>query len=221
MEILDIIASAQGGALVTHLAAAAGVDQETARAALDRLVPEIARRIAEKATDPDEYEHLLGVVDDSEADDYLDNPRTLLSRSATKDGEDILAYLYGSLDAARREAARIGAPPGMKKPTFEALMTFAAALVLAAMTRRSKTLAMPAAGLVGGAGGGIASVLIGAVVKGLVDGMKRALVPRRRRTRISRRRSSSSRRKRSSRTPSLNDILGDLVKGALKPKSGR
>jgi len=221
MQILDIIASAQGGHLITHLAAAAGVDQETARSALDRLVPEIARRIAEKADDPDERAYLLDVVDDSEADDYLDNPRTLLSRSATKDGEDILAYLYGSLAAARREAARIGAPPGMEEPTFEALMTFAAVLVLAAMTRRNKRLAMPAATPGSGAGGGIAAALVSAVVKGFVDGMKRALVPRRRRTRISTRRSSRTRRKRSSSKPGLNDILGDLVKDALKPKSGR
>jgi len=221
MEIPEIIASAQGGHLITHLAAAAGVDQPTARAALDRLVPEIASRIADKAGDPEEHQHLLDVVDDSEADDYLDNPRTLLSRSATKDGEDILAYLYGSVAAARREAARIGAPAGMEQPTFEALMTFAAVLVLAAMTRRSKRLAMPAAGLLGSGNGGIAAALIGAVVKGLIDGMKRALVPRRRRTSIGTRRRSSSRRKKSNRKPDLNDILGDLVKDALKPKSGR
>lgn len=220
MQILDIIASAQGGHLVTHLAAAAGVDQETARSALDRLVPEIARRIADKAGDPDEREHLLAVVDDSEADDYLDTPRTLLSRTATKDGEDILAYLYGSVASARREAARIGTPPGMEEQTFEALMTFAAVLVLAAMTRRNKRLAMPAAGLLWSANGGVAAALVGAVVKGLVDGMKRALVPRRRRTRIGTRRSSRTKRKRSSRKPSLSDILGDLVKETLKPKSG-
>lgn len=221
MEIFDIIVSSQGGALIAHLAAAAGVDQETARSALDRLVPEIGRCIAEKATNSEEHERLLAVVADSEADDYLDTPRTLLSRSAVQDGEDILTYLYGSLEAARAEAARIGAPDGMTQATFERLMTFAAALVLAAMTRRSKTLAMPAAALGSSSGGGIVAALVGAVVKGLVDGMKRALVPRRRRTRIGSRRTSRTRRKKSTRTPSLNDILGDLVKDALKPKSGR
>jgi len=219
MEILDIITSAQSGGLIVQLATAAGVDPQTARTALDALVPAIAGRIAEKASDEDEHAHLLAVVDDSEADDYLDNARTLLSRSAVRDGEDILTYLYGSLDAARSEAERISAPAGMTQETFDRLMTFAAALVLAAMTRRNKMLKMPATALGVSAGSCIAAGLVGAVIKGFVDGMKRALVPRRRRTRIGTRRTSRTRRKRSSRAPSLNDILGNLVKDELKPKS--
>jgi len=222
MEILDIIAAGQGGGLITRLGAAAGVDAATARAALDRLAPDIAQRIAARARDPQEFEHLLDVLEEGEADAYLDSPRALLSRAATRDGEDILAHLYGSLDAARREATIIGAPAGMKAAVFERFMTFAAALVLAAMTRRNKMLAMPAAASQSVASqGGIVAMLIDAVVKGLVDGFKRAMLPRRRRASTTygrKKKRSGPKRSTRTRTPSLQDILGDIVKDAVKPR---
>jgi hypothetical protein len=223
MELLDIIAAGQGGALITRLGAAAGVDAATARAALDKLAPEIARRIAAKAQDPDEYEHLLDVLEEGEADAYLDSPRALLSRAAAQDGEDILAHLYGSLDAARREAGRIGAPDGMTPAIFERFMSYAAAVVLAAMTRRNKALAMPAASQSAAAQGGIMAMLIDAIVKGVVDGFKKAMVPRRRRTSSTygrkRKSATTTARKPRTRSPSLQDILGDIVKDAVKLKS--
>ncbi len=221
MEILDIITNAQGGAVPAQLGAAAGVDAETARAALERLVPDIARRIARKAENRDDYERLLDELDDSEADKYLDNSSALLSRAAARDGEDILEYLYGSLADARRQAASIGPPAGMNEATFGRLMTYAATLVLAAMIRRNKLLVAPAADFAAAPGSGIAASLIGAVIKGIVDGFKRAMLPRRRRTRLSTRHKSRRTRSRRGRTPSLQDILGDLVKDAVKSRSGR
>jgi hypothetical protein len=142
--------------------------------------------------------------------------------SAVQDGEDILTHLYGSLEVARRQARAIGAPAGMKTATFERIMSHAAALVLAAMTRRSKMLAMPAVGSLPAASqGGIMAVLIDAVVKGIVDGLKRAMLPRRRRasTAYGRRKKRSTSRTKRTTSPRLEDILGDIIKDAAKSKS--
>ena len=220
MEILDIIESAQGGSLIVHLAAAAGVDAPTAEAAMRALAPELARAIANKASDPDEYEHLIDSLNSSEADDYLDNPRAFLSRAATRDGEEILTYLYGSLDVARARANAIGAPNGMKETTFTRFMTFAAVLVVAAMTRRNKTFAMQATPAASSPPlNGVMAMLVDAVVKGVVDGLKRAMLPRRRRITVGygrKKRRKRTRRKTRTRTPSLNDILGNLLKNATR-----
>ncbi len=218
MEILDIIEKAQNGTMMAQLAASAEVDLPTAKAAMHALAPELARAIADKASDRDGYEHLVNALNSGEADDYLENTRAFLSRSAARDGEAILTYLYGSLDAARARADAIGAPEGMKKDTFSRFMTFAAVLVVAAMTRRNKAFAMQAAPLTSSpALNGVMAVIIDAVVKGVVDGFKRAMLPRRRRITISYGRKKTrrlTRRRAPKRSPSLNDILGDLLKDA-------
>lgn len=220
MEILDIIDKAQNGTLMAQLAASAEVDLQTARAAMHALAPELARAIADKASDPDEYQHLIDSLHSGEADDYLENSRAFLSRTAARDGESILTYLYGSLDAARARANAIGAPEGMKENTFSRFMTFAAVLVVAAMTRRNKAFAMQTAPLTSSSTvNGIMSVLVDALVKGVVDGFKRAMLPRRRRITVSYGRKKTrkrTRRKTPSRTPSLNDILGNLLKDAMR-----
>ncbi len=215
MEILDIIETAQNGTLMAQLAAAAEVDLQTAKAAMRALAPELARAIADKAGNRDGYEHLIDSLHSGEADDYLENSRALLSRSAARDGEAVLTYLYGSLDAARARATAIGAPAGMSEAIFSRFFTFAAVLMVAAMTRRNRLhdQQTPAALTSATVTGGILSVLIDALAKGVVDGFKRAMLPRRRRITVSYgRKKSRARRRPRARTPSLNDILGNLLK---------
>jgi hypothetical protein len=45
-----------------------------------------------------------------------------------RDGEGLLAYAYGSVDAAREDARAIGPPAGLDREVFARLMTLAASL---------------------------------------------------------------------------------------------
>lgn len=236
MELIDHIRQAQGGRLVALLGAAAGLDPHAAEALLRLQVPVIARRIdAVTAEDPAALETLFDIVEEGEAEAYLEDIRTLTSRAAVKDGEELLTHLFGSLESARRAAIEAGVPNGVSLEVAARFFTFAAVLAVAAMSRRWRTDVMPAftagrsreahsAGMGGTLAGGLLATVIAALVDGLIQGLLRGLRPRRRRrTRYARRYRRHATRRRYPRRRSrrrhrrdrdlLTAILGQVLKG--------
>jgi len=238
MELIDHIRQAQGGRLIALLGAAAGLDPYAAEAMLRRQLPVIARRIdAVAAEDPAAMEALFDIVEEGEAEEYLEDIRALTSRAAVKDGEELLEHLFGSLEAARAAALEAGVPEGTSQEVAARFFTYTAVLAVAAMSRRWRADVMPAlsaatggdGGLAGAGGalaGGLVATVIAALIDGLVKGLLKGLRPRRRRrTRYARRyRRYTSRRRRGRRTSRrrrrtrrdrglLEEILGQVLKG--------
>ncbi len=228
MELVEHVITANSGLQVAAIAAAAGISPEEMKLLLRLQVPAIATRIHERAgNDEAELEAVFDLLEDGEAEEYLQKEREITTRDAVADGEDILEHLYGSLEAARAAAP---VPEGMSPELAARLMTFSAVLTVAAMTRRYRTEILPAmsaSASSGGSEGGIISLLIAALIDGLVKGLARALLPRRRRrrTRYSyryhrrrrrthrrsyRRRTSRRRHRRTSSI--LEDVLGNVLK---------
>jgi hypothetical protein len=222
--IIDVLEGCQNGQLIDTLGAACELSEVECRQALERLTPDIARLITERITDEDDYEDLVDILDDEDQTECLDNPTEMLSRGTISDGKDILEILYGSLDAAHSAARRIGAPEGVDEETFTRLMAMAAALTFSAMARRNQQYQLAAVDQPAG-GGGLISTLFNALVTGFMEGFRQATrrKTRRRRKRSlleqilgtnkTRRRRSKRKRKRQSRrkTPSLRDLLGDIL----------
>ena len=136
MSPMDIIAAAQHGLLIQAVAGVMGVEERVARQALSRLLTALAARLSARAADPVEEANLLAVLVGGDFQRYLDDPRALFGRLAVRDGEELLAYLYGSVEAARAEARRIGPPRGLDSELFARTLTLAASLLLAALARR-------------------------------------------------------------------------------------
>jgi hypothetical protein len=226
--LLTILDASQNGQLVTTLAAACNLDEEPCRQSLQRLVPEIARRINDHIEDDDDLEELVDILDEEEQAAILDDPNALFSRNAVRDGHDILELLYGSVDKAHDRAEDIGPPRGVDEDLFERLMTMAAALTFAAMARRNHLLqhgvSSSEAGNMVPEDQGFFSMIISALITGFMQGARQSTRRRRRRKRSilervvgtnKRRRRKTSYRKRRSRrrrkTPSLKDIIGDIL----------
>jgi len=224
MELTDEIVAAGDGRQLAALVAAAGMSPRDVEAVLRAQVPAIAARIHERAAaDEAELDAIFDIVEAGEAEDYLEDPRALTSRAAVRDGEDILAHLFGSLEAARAEA---GAPPGMAPELAARLMTWSAVLCVAAMSRRWRTEALPAMQAASSGGEGLLALLVRTIVTALLRALKSALLPRRRRSRApySRRYRRHRRKRRSRRTRRsrrrrrrdisiLEDILGKALRG--------
>jgi len=228
MELVEHVITANGGRQVAAIAAAAGISPQEMERLLRLQVPVIAARIRERAAEDEaELEAVFDLLEDGEAEEYLQKEREITTRDAVADGEDILEHLYGSLEAARAAAP---VPEDMSPELAARLMTFSAVLTVAAMTRRYRTEVLPAmsaAASGGEAGGGLLALLVSALIDGLIKGLSRALLPRRRRRRTrysyryrrtrrrtgrrrGRRRTSRRRRRRSSSV--LEDVLGNVLK---------
>jgi hypothetical protein len=224
VSILTIIGEANGGRLPAQLADHVGENIADIEIALSKLIPEFAKQIKTKAeADLQDYEDLLDVVDDEEQINYLSNPEWSFSSDALEDGKQILNHLYGSVGNAQAAAGNIEI-----STTSKDFLCLTATFTIAAMASRNQAL-----GLTGGADEdgdqgqqGLIAIIIAALLKGLMQALGSSFGARRRRRRRTygrrrstrrRRRSSSRRRSRRRRrrkkTPSLNDLIGDLFRG--------
>ena len=211
MALMALIAAGQHGRLIEVVAGLIGVEEPVARSALERLLAAMASRLSGIAADPREQEALLAVIASGGFQRYLNEPRALSGRDVLRDGEGLLVYLYGSVEAARADAVNIGPPAGLDSEVFAKLMTLAASLLLAAMAKRIEQLASEryvAAGSLG-----ILRELGSVILRGLADGTLRTLLRRASfRSRLGLQRMKPRRRRRPDPTASIDELLGDLIK---------
>lgn len=210
MSLMALIAAGQHGRLIQGVAGVLGIEERVAGNALERLLRPLAHRLSDRAADPAEQEIVLDVIASGDFQRFLDDPRLLFGRDAVRDGEETLAYLYGSVEIARAHARTIGPPAGLDGEVFVRLMTLAASLMLAAMARQLAQRAQS-----GSRQAGLADLLrdLGhTILRGLADGTVRTLF---RRAGFSRRmtwrRLNLRRRHRPAHRPSIDELLGDLL----------
>lgn len=222
MTLMEVIEAGHQGHLFGTVGVAAGVDAQVARAAVERLLPPLARRFSERGGDPVEGAALLDVISGSGYRRYLEDPRALLGRDSIRNGEEALIYLYGSLEAAREEANAIGPPASLDRDVFARMTTLAASLLLAGMAQRREHMLQQSTA----EEASIAAALKGlwqAALRGFVEGSTRAVRPLGG-SRSFGRLMQARRRKYANRTevsrPSVDELLGDLVHDTRRRRKG-
>jgi hypothetical protein len=211
MALMDILATAHGGAYFANAGKAAGLDAAAARVSIERLAPEIAERLRKHAEDDQAYEALLDLLEDGDGDAFLDDASLMGDKEVASDGKAVLKDLYGSLAAASKAGTSL---TGLPKAQIDRLMPLTAASVLAAVVRaNSGPQHLAATG--GGSGGGLLGNIVSAVIEGAIKGATSTLAPKRRRKRYvsysSRRRRTTTKRR--TRKPSLESIFREILLG--------
>jgi len=212
MTMMSILSKTENGDYFGRVGLACNMSAATAEASLARLCPAIALRLKEKsANDNNAFEALLDLLD--EGDDLTG----LTDAEAIADGQAVLADLYGSTPAALAEMKKLA--PGMSDAQSENISAIAATSVLAVLAK-SYTAPAPLAGSTGEApqGGGLMATIMAAVIAGLLQALRSKFAPRRRRRRsytsyFGTKRRKTARRKRRAKTPTLEDIFGQILSG--------
>ena len=211
MTMMSILAVSDGGNYFDGVAQACNMSAGEAKSVLERLCPAIAKKLkAKAASDNNEFEALLDLLDEG------DDLNGLTDSEAVADGKAVLDDLYGSTPAAVAEMKRLA--PGLSDAQYENISAIGATSVLAVL---AKSYATPAtlAGSTGEApqGGGILATIIAAIIKGLLQGARSQLAPKRRRRRSYTSyfgtRRKTTRRRRRAKTPTLEDIFGQILTG--------
>jgi hypothetical protein len=211
MTLMSILATSDNGNYFSNVAQTCSMSAGDAKSALERLGPAIAAKLkAKAASDNNEFEALLDLLDEG------DDLNGLTDSEAIADGKAVLNDLYGSTPAALAEMKKLA--PGLSDAQYENISAIAATSVLAVL---AKSYATPAtlAGSAGEApqGGGILATIIAAILKGLLQGVRSQLAPKRRRRRSYTSyfgtRRKTTRRKRRAKTPTLEDIFGQILTG--------
>ena len=218
MGLIDILAGAQGGEFFANAGHAAGLDAPAAQQAIAGMAPVIAAQLRKRAEDHEAFEALLDLISDGEGDAFLDDAHLIADPEVVKDGNAILTDIYGSkagaLKALRPQAS------SLDESALGKLAPITASAVLAALVRSNKGAQyLTGAQQAADEGGGILSTIISAVIKGAVQSATRQLAPRRRRRRSytgyvgarKRRRKLTGKRQSRSRTPTLDQVFGEIL----------
>ncbi|MBL8894795.1 MAG: DUF937 domain-containing protein [Rhizobiales bacterium] len=218
MALLDILEQAQGGAFYANAGRAVGILPEEAKTALDALCPAIAVKLRQTAENEETLDALLEIIEDGNGDAFLDDPALISDPEVAKDGNAILADVYGTKTSALKAAQALA--PGLDKKALATLTAIAASSVVAALARSQRQSAMmPAIGVqqaAGTGGGGLLGTIVSAVLEGAIKGAVRELTPKPKRRRTSyatarRRRAKTRTRTRRTARPSLDSIFRDIL----------
>lgn len=212
MTMMSILSKTENGDYFGRVGLACNMSAATAEASLARLCPAIALRLKEKsANDNNAFEALLDLLD--EGDDFTG----LMDAEAIADGQAVLADLYGSTPAALAEMKKLA--PGLSDAQSENISAIAATSVLAVLAK-SYTAPATLAGSTDEApqGGGLMATIMAALIAGLLQALRSKFAPRRRRRRnytsyFGTKRRKTARRKRRAKTPTLEDIFGQILSG--------
>jgi hypothetical protein len=209
---MSLLSKTENGDYFGRVGRACNMSAAAAEAALARLCPAIALRLKEKsANDNNAFEALLDLLD--EGDDLTG----LTDAEAISDGKAVLADLYGSTPAALAEMKKLA--PGLSDGQSENISAIAATSVLAVLAK-SYGAPAPLVGSTGEApqGGGLMATIMAAVIAGLLQAFRSKFAPKRRRRRsytsyFGTKRRKTTRRRRRAKTPTLEDIFGQILTG--------
>lgn len=225
MPVIDVIEKAQGGQLFRKLGEIAGLAPSDAKRAVEALCPSIAARLHEKASEVEEFQRLLDLLEDNDSD--LLSTGDPAGADIREDGSTILEGLYGSEEAARQEAVATAQALRIDKSAVEQLQPIAASLVLAVLSTRYRQVETAETAEEAneqtarnsdhgrkdvGRKSGILGIVFAAIGTAVMRALFNRLMPRRRR-RTSYSYGSRRRTRRSKRyQPRLEDLFRDLIR---------
>ena len=213
MTMMTILDAAENRNYFASVAKACGTTASEAKSNLEKLCPAIARQLKSKSqNDYEALEALLDLLDEGSGSSELDN---LTDSEAIADGNAVLEDIYGSPANALTEMKKLA--PGLSDDSCAKISAIAATSVLAVLAKTNSVPAtLAAVSDPAPQSGGLLATIISAVFKGILQGLARQLAPRRRRRRsysdyFGTRRRKTTRRKTRARTPTLEDIFGQIL----------
>ena len=135
MDILDLLRSAQGGALLQNLANSHGISTEQLDSILNSVVPALSNRIERNTLS---RAGLADTIDEASRPEHakvMSGASEPASPLAAQAGIGALDTIFGSKDASRSVAAQAAMSSGIEQALIQKLLPILASLVMAALSK--------------------------------------------------------------------------------------
>lgn len=173
LNLMDMLAQANGGKGISQIAQQFGLDESQASGAIGALLPALSSGLKRNVAAPGGLESLIGALQNGQHDQYLDNPETIAQPDAINDGNAILGHLLGSKDVSRAAASRASQTTGLPDGLLKQMLPMIATLAMGALSKQSKEnsgIADILSGVLSGGGAGGKSGQLGGL-GGLLGGL--------------------------------------------------
>jgi hypothetical protein len=136
MDIVEMLARAQGGAGLRNIASQVGLDENQTRRALEQLAPVIAAGLRRNAQTDQGLTDLVGALQRGDHERYVQDPASL--DAARDEGNGILGHLFGSKDVSREIAAHAANETGIGASILKQLLPIIASMVMGSLSKRTR-----------------------------------------------------------------------------------
>ena len=202
MNLVEMLANAQGGNAVRNLSRQFGLDENQAHAAIEQLVPMVAAGVRRNAQGGQGIADLLGALQAGHHDRYIDEDLGTAFDDMRSDGNGILGHIFGGKDVSRAVASHAADNTGVSSGIMKQLLPIIASMVMGSMSKRAREPGLQdiigdvIGGALGGGGTSGGGGTLGEIIGDVLGRDDSAAEPARRQTR---------------REPSLQDVFGDLL----------
>ena len=153
MTIEDSLRSAKGQELIAKVAAAFGIDEQKAGAAVRDLTDELNARIQRAMLSRGGVADVVSLITAPGAQQVLSQPEALASPDIAANGNDILNVLVGSKHVSRGIASRTASRTGLDAATLQKMLPVVANLLIGELQKQSGPAIAKVAGNIPGFGG--------------------------------------------------------------------
>ncbi len=166
MNLLDMIMQSTGGQAPRAVGGQLGLDENQSQQAIAALLPAISSALKMNTKNPEGLQALLGALQKSRNDQYLDNPQAVAAPEAIQNGNAILGHLFGSKEVSRAVAGHAAKQTGIGADILKKMLPMVATMAMGSLTKQTRQPSMQQqlAGLMGGgqqSGGGLLGALMG------------------------------------------------------------
>jgi hypothetical protein len=177
MNLLDLLLQSLGGDAVGRISAQLGIDEATARRAIQAALPLIITALAQNASSPQGADSLYQALASDHDGTLLDNVPSYLDHPDTADGQAILGHVFGEQESA--VVNQFSAQTGLDSDLLMKLLPILAPIVLAQLGKQQRDGGLDSGGLADVLSGEKASIQeqaapdgsLGGLLGGLVTGM--------------------------------------------------
>lgn len=207
MNLIDILAQAQGGNAVRNMSRQFGLDDKQTRSALEQLAPMIAAGVRRNSQQGNGMVDLIGALQGGNHARHVDMDGDGIPDDMVNDGNNILGHIFGSKDVSRAVAAQAADSTGIGSGILKQMLPIIASMIMGSMSKKTQEPGMGdiIGDLLGGALGGTQSQnapgggMLGQILGGLLKGGAKRQAPQ------------PAQRRSQAREPSLQDIFGSML----------
>ena len=138
MNLLDMIMQSTGGQAPRTVGSQLGLDESQSEQAIAALLPAISSALKMNTQKPEGLGALLGALQNSRNDQYLDNPQAVVQPEAIQNGNAILGHLFGSKDVSRAVAAHAAEKTGIGSDILKKMLPMVATMAMGALTKQTR-----------------------------------------------------------------------------------
>lgn len=138
MELLDIVRAAQGGNAIANMARAFNVSPEQAEAAVEAVMPELARSIERNTLSRGGTADLVAALGDGSKVRKLHDPAMFGDPNVAAEGNAILEHILGTKDASRGVAQRASLSSGLGDGLIKMLLPYIAQMLMGALASKTR-----------------------------------------------------------------------------------